>query len=179
MSSSRQQSGTTLLELGMVLSVSAILLTLAVPSLVEFHARSQLKGARISLFTSLQNARIHAVSYGKHVLLCPSDDGEHCADGTEWSPGWIVFVDEDRDRERSPGEALLWREAIADSRQSVTTTRGRTRIRFSPLGTAPGTNLTISLCHRGIPQTSSKLVVSNAGRTRNVVDAGPDPHCNG
>ncbi len=171
------QLGTTLFELSITLSVAAILLTLGIPSLLDFHARRQLQASRVELMSSLQAARMHAVSYGKHVLLCPSDDGEICANGTDWSGGWIVFIDDDRNRERSAGEALLWRGSVDDAQQRISTTRGRTRIRYSPLGTAPGTNLSITLCHRALPQTSSKLIVSNAGRARVLVDAGPAAGC--
>lgn len=177
MDQAHQQRGFNLFELSMALAISAILLSLAVPAMTEFRARQQLRAVRTELYSSLQLARIEAVTHAKHVVLCPSTDGAYCANGTRWDTGWIVFLDLDKDRERSVDEALMWVGSVDAQQVRISTSRGRTRIRYSPLGTAPGTNLSIKLCHQALPQTSSKLIVSNAGRVRILADAGSSSIC--
>ena len=171
------QRGFNLFELSISLAIAAVLLTLALPSLTEFRARQQLRAARTELFSSLQLARFEAITHTKHAVLCPSSDGQSCANGTQWEAGWIVFFDLDKDRERSTDERLLWVGTIDAPQLRISTSRWRTRIRYSPLGTAPGTNLSIKFCHQSLPNTSSKVIVSNAGRARILVDAGPSGLC--
>lgn len=81
-------SGFTLVEMMVVLSIVAILMAFAVPSMVEMTQRSDLKRASGALFEALNTARTEAIKRGSDVSLCASSDGRHC-DG-DWQ-SWIVF----------------------------------------------------------------------------------------
>jgi prepilin-type N-terminal cleavage/methylation domain-containing protein len=84
--------GFNLLELMIALSVSAILLLTASPSIRQFRANNQITTATNSIITALNLARFNAVTRGEEVEICPYDpqDTIKCTD-ENWHRGWIVF----------------------------------------------------------------------------------------
>ena len=96
MKSSRQKApisrcrGFTLLELMIAITVAAVLLAAASPSLRTFRANNQIATANNSIVTALNLARFNAVTRGENVLICPSSDSIKCSHG-KWYQGWIVF----------------------------------------------------------------------------------------
>jgi len=100
-------AGVTFVELLIVLSIAAILLTLAVPS---FDA--VLQGNRFSTFanaylTNLHMARSEATKRNARVALCKSADGASCTTAGSWDQGWIVFHDANNNAQTNSGEAIL------------------------------------------------------------------------
>lgn len=82
-----------MLELLVVLTILAILLTLAVPLMGEVIQRNRL-AADASLFVvDLAFARSEAIKRRQPVTLCSSGDGRSCSSSDDWSPGWIIFSD--------------------------------------------------------------------------------------
>lgn len=82
------QSGFTIIELMVAITVLAVLLGIGVPS---FQATIQ--GNRIStttndLVAALQYARSEAIRRGVNVTLCSSGDQATCSGS--WANGWIV-----------------------------------------------------------------------------------------
>lgn len=60
-----------------------------------------------TLVSSLRMARSEAiVSYQDPVVVCPSADGEAC-NSTNWSDGWIVFVDDNRNGVNDGNDRLV------------------------------------------------------------------------
>ncbi len=83
-----KQSGFTLIELMVVISILAILLGIGVPSF-----RATIEGNRITtvandLVGALQFARSEAVKRGTNVTLCSSSDQATCSGA--WADGWVV-----------------------------------------------------------------------------------------
>jgi type IV fimbrial biogenesis protein FimT len=68
-------SGFTLIELIVVIAVTAILLSVAVPSFKEMLARRKLEGAANELSADLQYARSQSVSRNADVLLTTTATG--------------------------------------------------------------------------------------------------------
>jgi type IV fimbrial biogenesis protein FimT len=94
------QTGFTLVELLVVISIMAILTALATPSMISFVGNWQTSNAVNSLSGSLQLARSEAIKRGRTVRICRSGNGTTCAAGTNnanggWKSGWIVYVDND------------------------------------------------------------------------------------
>lgn len=88
--------GFTLIELLVTVSVMAILLTVAIPSMQSFIVRNRLAAANNDLMTALNLARSEAIRRATTVSVCrTNDNGTTCA-GT-WSDGWMVFVNNDND----------------------------------------------------------------------------------
>ena len=86
--------GFTILEVFIAIAVAAILLGVAVPSLRNFTANSQVVAASNSIVEGLNLARFTAVTSGDEVVICPSADESTCTD-EQWSEGWIVFGNAD------------------------------------------------------------------------------------
>ena len=94
----RFSTGVTLLEMMIVLSIMAILGTVAVPSFTQLMRDSERTTAVNSFVHSLYLARSEAIKRGEVVSLCKSTDGQRCSNSAaDWNGGWIVFVNRDRD----------------------------------------------------------------------------------
>lgn len=89
-------TGFTLIELLVTVSVLAILLAVAIPSMQTFVVRNRLAAVNNDLMTALNMARSEAIKRATTVSVCrTNDNGTTCA-GT-WSDGWMVFVNNDND----------------------------------------------------------------------------------
>lgn len=86
------ERGFTLLELLVTISIVAILVAVAVPSMESSNKRGQVKAHQRHFLGALNYARSEAVSRNKLVSMCASNDGATC--GTNWSGGWLIFVDD-------------------------------------------------------------------------------------
>lgn len=83
----RRTAGFTLIEMMVTITVLVVLLGLAAPSFATFQRNSELTAAANTLLSSLAAARSEAMKRGRNVTVVP-------VDGTNWTSGWIVFVDE-------------------------------------------------------------------------------------
>lgn len=108
----RRMTGTTLLELMVTLSIAAILLSIAVPSFQTFTRTNRIAAVTNELSSALQFARSEAMTRGKTVTVCKSNDVTDstptCSTtGVNWQDGWVVFVDNDGDGAFDTGDTPL------------------------------------------------------------------------
>lgn len=80
--------GFTLIELMVTLALLAVLLMVAVPSISTFQRNAQLTSFVNSLVAGVNAARGEAMKRGRYAMIVP-------ADSTNWSSGWVAFVDMD------------------------------------------------------------------------------------
>jgi type IV fimbrial biogenesis protein FimT len=165
------QTGFTVLELMITISIAGILLVAGIPSFMSFSQQQQMKAAVASLQNDLMMARSEAVRLNVRVVTCPGDPAQGCTGSNEWHTGWIVFVDDNADRQHQPAERIV-RRGEGLEKLLVRSSSGRTDVRFFPDGSAPGSNGSISFCGPGGPGQARKLVISNLGRIRR--DEAPD-----
>jgi len=100
-----RQSGFTLSELLITLTIGGILLSVAVPSYSLFLQNSRQVTAANELLGSFRLARDLAISRNVRVTVCPSSAGTDC-DPVGWDQGWIVFEDTDGDRSVDAAETI-------------------------------------------------------------------------
>ena len=153
------------MELILVTAITAILLTLATPYLGRFISNQRLTAAARTLHLEAMYARAMAISEQQVTVLCPSNAGEFCDNSSSWHAGWILFYDQNADRERQPGEELIRVSSALDGVRAKSS-RFRKRIRFLPNGTAVGTTMSISICPQSHAGNAQKLVIANSGRIR-------------
>lgn len=154
--------GVTALELLVVLSVVAILATLALPSWQELSNALRRRTVAGQLVAHLTLARTVAISRGRPVALSPR--------GQEWSGGWRVHLDSQRNGRWDVGESIL-AEHEGDASISITGNGSMSRyILFDPSGRPVQTGGgflagTLQLC---IPATHGvmALIMSASGRIR-------------
>lgn len=165
MRQSKLQAGVTLVETTCVLAILAIMAGIAGPSMHKWRQRAAADSLLAALTTDIALARIAAISRGHTTVVCPSADASRCDGSADWSDGWIVFIDGNRDRARQPAEELL---SVAQMRQipalTFASTAGRRTVRLYPSGMGYGSNLTVTTCLDGI--THARLIMNNAGRVR-------------
>lgn len=162
----RRNAGFTLIELVTTMSVMAILAGIAAPSFASFIERQRASVAMSSLLAHMSLARITAISRNQRAVLCPSADGVHCGLDTDWSQGWMVFMDEDGNRIPDGSDEIVRVELEPTSRHlRVASTSGRQQLRYLPDGRSAGTNLTISICNTS-NELLGQVIVNNMGRPR-------------
>ena len=165
-SRARPSGGLTLVELVATLAVATITLTVAVPGYQSLVDNQRVYAATNRLVAHLTLARSEAVKRMARVALCPSRDGAACLDSFDWSEGFILFVDRNRDRNRQ-GDELLVRVAGAAEQLRVLTSTGRRRIVYEPNGTVlGGSNATFRVCSNQSESRNRAVIISITGRPR-------------
>jgi len=158
------QRGFTLYELALTLALVAIFARLALPAFGSLVARSRMHTEIDALFHALYLARNEAIMRRRVVSLCPSRDGKSCSPGLDWSSGWILFANRDRDEPPrvDPGEPLLRVHGVAPGIRITANRRG-----FTVRGTwLRATNGTFVVCDEAGRAPPRALVVSYTGRPR-------------
>ena len=93
----QRKRGYTLYELLMTLALVGIVLATGLPAFSGTLARQRQAVEINALFHSIHLARKESIMRRKVVSLCPSPDGLTCSPGRDWSAGWIMFENADRD----------------------------------------------------------------------------------
>lgn len=107
--STASQAGFTLIELMITLTISAIILTVAVPSFTTTIQNNRVTTQLNDFVSTLNLARTEAIKRGMRITVCKSPDAVNCNTSTTgWEQGWIVFVDSNADNTRDTGETILF-----------------------------------------------------------------------
>jgi type IV fimbrial biogenesis protein FimT len=117
-----------------------------------------------ALFHAIHLARKESITRRKVVSICPSRDGMSCAPATDWSSGWLMF--ENRDRDSPPridaGEPILQQHKVSRNIIIQANRRGFT-LRATFLR---ATNGTFIVCDSQDRIPAKGLVISYTGRPR-------------
>jgi len=166
----RHAPGFTLVELLVVLAVAALLIVMGSATIGTWIPRYQQRNAAEALAGALQLARGEALKRNERVDVCASVDLATCDPAGRWHAGWIVFVDENRNGVRDPGEALVRVESPAGANIGVTGNKPvATYVSYTPFG---HTRLnsgalqmgTFTVCKPGL--TAIQVILANGGRPR-------------
>lgn len=156
----KRSTGFTLIEMLVAISISAILLAIAVPSFSSANLSSRLRASSTDLMASASLARAEAVKRNGIVNLCPSADGVSCSAGG-WEQGWIVIAP----AKGVLAEKVVYRHDPLPSGYRMTTNGGISLVRFQPTGVG-ATAATFTIC-RATPSvgTQERVVsIDAAGR---------------
>ena len=149
------QSGFTLIELMVTLSVMAILLMIAVPSFNEVTLGSKLGAFANNLAASAHLARSEAIKRNAPVSLCVSSNGKDCSAGG-WEQGWIVLAMDG---------TVVQRQQALPAGFKATESGGVDDLVFQPSGVG-ATAATLTVC-RATPTVGSQereVTISATGR---------------
>ena len=160
----RGSSGFTLFELLMTVALAAIIFTIGLPSFSNTLARSRQHIEINAIFHAIHLARKESIRRREVMSLCASSDGRTCSNGTDWSPGWLLFNNTDGDSppQVDPGEAIV-RSHRVDETVRITANRRAFTLRATY---RRATNGTFVVCERNGRIPARGLVVSYTGRPR-------------
>ncbi len=171
---SHNQRGLTLVEAMVAMTVAAILLSMAVPSLRDFIASNQMSTEVNNFLAAYYNARSEAAKRHQRTIVCPSTDNINCTGGVNWHQGWITVADANGDGSASSGDVLLSANPALASRFEATS-GGTTQIAITSDGRTPGSNLTITFCDSDSVVDDRLVRINNAGRA--YLQKGGTPGC--
>ena len=160
----RYDRGFTLYELVLTILLVGLLLGIALPSFSALHARNLQRIEINTLFGAIHLARKESIVKRRVISICPSVDFLHCGNRADWSSGWIMF--ENRDRDSPPvvdaGEPILKRHKVS-ANVDIHANRRAFTLRATFLRATNGTFVVCDAADRILPKA---LVVSYTGRPR-------------
>ena len=154
----------SLYELLMTVGLFALIVTLGLPSFGHIVADHRLRTEVDRVFHAIHHARKESVTRRRVMTLCPTRDGIQCGTIADWSVGWMMYVNIDRDWPaiRDDGEPVVKWIQVQPGNRIVAT-----RLSFSLRSTElRATNGTLVFCDHNDRARPRALVVSYTGRPR-------------
>lgn len=170
--------GFSLLELMITVAVLVILLAIGAPQLQTFMVKRSVSTQADIFASALRKARSEAIKRGQAVTICPSTAPEAttpaCATtSTDWSTGWLIFVDRGTtNRAFDSGDLLLAVQQAFPSTGGIKVSPSRVFIQFAANGLAVGQNDTftvrpnISAPDSEVNKQTLCVVIAVSGRVR-------------
>jgi type IV fimbrial biogenesis protein FimT len=153
-----KSKGFTLYELLITTVLLALLAGIAIPSFADTLARQRQRAELDALFHAVHLARKESIMRRKVVSLCPSVNGRSCVSSRDWSTGWLMFENKDRDSPPAvdPGEPVLLTHST-QQRLRITANRKGFTFRATFLRATNGTIVVCDTENRIMPKA---LVIS-------------------
>ena len=164
----RNDSGYTLYEMLLTLALVGMLASLGLPTFSVTLAKSRQSSEINALFHAIHLARKESIRRRQVMTVCASTDGLSCSPTRDWSSGWLLFNNADRDSppQVDPGESVVQAHAVGETIQVVANRRALTlRSTYRR-----ATNGTLVVCDRQDRIAPKALIVSYTGRPRVAVE---------
>lgn len=139
-----KSQGFTLVELMIVLTVIAILMSVVVPGFRTMFANNHAATLSEDFASAISYARVEAVKRGKPVSLCRSSNGTGCdTTGDDWNIGYLIYLEGEASETATTtsvatdGVLKVYPSSIA-SKSSIEVIRDTNKVkflRFTGLGT--------------------------------------------
>lgn len=169
-----RNSGLTLIELLISLSIAGTLIALAAPSFASLLQNSRLTALTNEIIATLHYTRSEAIRRGERVTLCKGNIDDGCDDSTKgWEQGWLIFVDQNNNGlyEETEETLLRVRDNIDDS--LYINANGQLKYHISYLGsgfsrTASGALPlgTLAICDQRGNSDAHSIIINRSGRPR-------------
>lgn len=162
-----RQSGHSFIEPVIVTALAAILLSQAMPSFAGLYANTQVSTQTNAILQSLYLARSHAVAQQRNVYICHLDRttmntcDQDRGFNSAWSVGWLVFADNNHDKNLDDKDQILQIVEMSNSVNIVFNQKGR--LRFFANGSSRSAGFYI--CDRK-QRTFRHIYLLHTGRAR-------------
>ena len=169
------QTGFTLIELMVTVSILAILLATAIPAMADFLERNRANAIISEVRNLVAMARENAVHHGCFTTLCPSEDNTTCSSNT-LAP-LIVFSDCNRNRKIDEDDQLyrVMQPLPENSQLRWSFSLGRRYLQMTPQGFTNSLFGSLIYCPAsGEEQHARLLIISRSGRARYGKDTDGD-----
>ncbi len=160
-----KNSGFTLLELMITVTLLSVVMAIGIPSMTVFIKNDRLVTQINTMVGHLAYARNEAVTGHQPVVICASNGDLDSCSSTNWAEGWILFVDTDSSSDVSGAEIILRQQQALSGGVTFTSSIGSV-VTYDQRGFAPDSAGTFSLCDdRGTTEMKS-ISISATGRVR-------------
>jgi type IV fimbrial biogenesis protein FimT len=171
------KNGFTLIEMLVVIAISAILLAIGVPSMNSFLERNAVSGQVNTLLGTVALARSEAIKRNGPVTVCRSENAEtsdtpSCAGSgsNDWKIGWMTFLDRDGNGAFDPtqGDVLISVQgAFGDSNSGGIRKNATNTLRFRNTGLLSSSSTTFTFQSASkTPSRQQCVTISATGRAR-------------
>lgn len=159
--------GFTLIEILVALAILISLVTLGIPSLLNFVISTRVDNEIYSIQRLLLLTRNAAINGSTKVTLCPLDNKNNCVN--QWQNQLSVFTDFNNNRvfEPNTGEKLLTVKAAIKPGDVLQYGTSRIGLTYASTGhlAAWGQNATFSYCPKNHHDKSRGIIVAISGRS--------------
>ena len=177
--------GVTLLELLVVMSITALLLGFGVPSFISTVRSSQMSSSVNSFLSDMRYARSMALRRSASVVMCRVNklddesnpvcntgktidvDGDGLDDG--WAGGWFVFEDVNGDSALNAGETVLRLQSKSSAIGSIMGSNNSNQFNFTANGRLRNVSNATTLTFGGPAYSNAQqrvVCVSMSGHVR-------------
>ena len=156
------ESGFTLIELIVVFALMAIMLMIAVPNFSNFTSRYRLTATSNDFLSGVTLTRNEAIKRGRRVDMVP-------ASGTNWTTGWVVFVDKNGNQAVDAGEEVIFRHPAMPGSVTISATTGGCAIASGATPFLAGVKSFIAYLGTGYPSNSTipgGMILNDASNSR-------------
>ena len=164
-------SGMSLVELMIVLAVGSLFIVISVPAYFNVVQSNRAVGITNKLVSHLNFARSEAIKRGSSVSLCPSNSAfSGCSGNSNWSNGWLVFIDPNGDGVlASLADRLKVQEPLPTG---ASITYGANSLTFNGDGFFQGNTATINVTAAGCTGNNARTItITGTGRLSVVIAA--------
>jgi len=165
-----KQLGFHLLESLIVITIIAIISSFAIPAFSSVIDSQYRRTTLHSIHHLVSLARSEAIKRNAYIAICPSSDGETCLRSKDYSQGWIMFENRDKDYpvQRDEDEVLIEHNA-AQNNSHFDLFSNRYAFTFRP-SNKRNTNGTFITCPKAAIEKNNhkyqSVVISYTGRPR-------------
>jgi type IV fimbrial biogenesis protein FimT len=168
---SQLSKGFSLIELMVVIAVSAIMISIAIPRLSDFTIKMRIDNEISQLNRLVLSARNSAITLEQNVITCPLESGVCTAN---WQNQLTTFIDNDNNGIFLAANDTLVKIKAANTSGDIITYAGQTSINFSPTGVLSSIASQFIYCPISDNSLARAIVLSPSGRTYVTTDANND-----
>jgi len=170
----KKNSGFTLLELILTLTLISVVTAFAIPSMTTFSKNDRLTTNINSMVGHLAYARSEAVKRSQQVSLCVSnntDTPNPSCTGGGWEDGWIVYIDADASDTFDANETIIKAHGPFTGNNAVTINNVGTQVTYDNRGYLASNIGSLQLCDERNGPHGKTINFSMTGRVRMEVDS--------
>lgn len=170
----KKNSGFTLLELIITLTLISVVTAFAIPSMTSFTKNDRLVTNINSMVGHLAYARSEAVKRSQQVSICVSNNTDTPAPsctGGGWEDGWIVYIDADANNSFDAGEEVIKAHGPFTGNNAVTINNVGTQVIYDNRGYLASNTGSLLLCDDRNGPHGKTINFSMTGRVRMEIDS--------